>query len=96
MGWFGKRRQEERDNMKTKELHDMEEAIAVISARLKFLGGPYIASRRGTASKEARQFIRTSSGSRRWTESPSTTDTRTPWQRAGISQRTKQRYANSN
>jgi hypothetical protein len=37
MGWFGKRRQEERDNVKTKELHDMEEAIAVISARLRFL-----------------------------------------------------------
>ena len=37
MGLFGKRRQEERDNVKTKELDDMEKAIAVISARLRFL-----------------------------------------------------------
>jgi hypothetical protein len=37
MGLFGKRRQEERDNVKTKELDDMEKAIAVISGRLRFL-----------------------------------------------------------
>jgi hypothetical protein len=37
MGLFGKWRQEERDNVKTKELDDMEKAIAVISARLRFL-----------------------------------------------------------
>jgi hypothetical protein len=37
MGLFGKRRQEERDNVKAKELDDMEKAIAVISARLRFL-----------------------------------------------------------
>src|SRR5437868_13903202 len=37
MGWFGKQRQEERDNVKTKELDDIEKAIAVISARLRFL-----------------------------------------------------------
>ena len=37
MGWFGKRRQEERDNVKTKELDETEKAIAVISARLRFL-----------------------------------------------------------
>ena len=37
MGLFGKRRQEERDNVKTKELDDVEKAIAVISARLRFL-----------------------------------------------------------
>jgi hypothetical protein len=37
MGLFGKQRQEERDNVKTKELDDVEKAIAVISARLRFL-----------------------------------------------------------
>jgi hypothetical protein len=37
MGLFGKQRQEERDNVKTKELDDMEKAIAVISARQRFL-----------------------------------------------------------
>ena len=37
MGLFGKWRQEERDNVKTKELDDMEKAIAVISGRLRFL-----------------------------------------------------------
>ena len=37
MGLFGKRRQEERDNVKTKKLDDMEKAIAVISARLRVL-----------------------------------------------------------
>src|ERR1700732_1890132 len=37
MGLFGKRRQEERDNVKTKELDDMQKAIAVISGRLRFL-----------------------------------------------------------
>jgi hypothetical protein len=37
MSLFGKRRQEERDNVKTKELDDVEKAIAVISARLRFL-----------------------------------------------------------
>jgi len=36
MGLFGKQRQEERDNVKTKELDDVEKAIAVISARLRF------------------------------------------------------------
>jgi hypothetical protein len=37
MGWFGKRRQEEHDNVKMKEVDEMEKAIAVISARLRFL-----------------------------------------------------------
>jgi len=37
MGLFGKQRQEERDNVKTKELDDVEKAIAVISGRLRFL-----------------------------------------------------------
>lgn len=37
MGLFGKWRQQERDNRKTKELDDIEKAIAVISARLRFL-----------------------------------------------------------
>src|ERR1700676_3880 len=37
MGLFGKWRQEERDDVKTKELDDMEKAIAMISARLRFL-----------------------------------------------------------
>jgi len=36
MGLFGKRRQEERDKVK-KNLDDMEKAITVISARLRFL-----------------------------------------------------------
>jgi hypothetical protein len=35
MGLFGKWRQKKRDNMKTKD--DIEKAIAVISARLRFL-----------------------------------------------------------
>jgi hypothetical protein len=35
MGLFGRRRQEERHNVKT--LDDLEKAIAVISARLRFL-----------------------------------------------------------
>ena len=37
MGLFGKWRQEQRDNVKTKKLDDIEKAIAVISARLRFL-----------------------------------------------------------
>jgi hypothetical protein len=39
MAWFGRRRQQERDNV-----NDMERAIAVISARLRFLEAltPYL------------------------------------------------------
>jgi hypothetical protein len=37
MDLFGKRRQQERDSLKANEPHDMEKALAVISARLRLL-----------------------------------------------------------
>ena len=37
MGLFGKRREQERDNVQNEERYDIENAIAVISARLRFL-----------------------------------------------------------
>jgi hypothetical protein len=77
MRLFGKRRQEERDNVKAKELDDMEKAIAVISARLRFLEAltshlvvELPPKKRDSLLEQVRD--------RRWTGSPSTTDTRTP------------------